>query len=155
MAARRSGRQAPNRAKNVFQPLFHRRIRRGGDDMKKTAMLVFSLLLALPAAQALAEATVTEAKLGKAVVDRNIANETAEFAVGEKAFLWVKVEGAADQTLTVTWAQGDNKYPVELKIGGSPWRTWASKTLQSAGSWSVTVSDSAGKVLKEMTLTVK
>lgn len=123
--------------------------------MKKIATLVLSLLLALPAARALAEATVTEVKLGKAVVDRNIANESAEFAVGEKAFLWVKVEGAADQTLTVTWVQGDNKYPVELKVGGSPWRTWASKTLQSAGSWSVTVSDSAGKVLKEMTLTVK
>jgi hypothetical protein len=123
--------------------------------MKKVATLVLSLALALPAAQALAEATVTEAKLGKSVVDRNVVNESAEFAVGEKAFFWVKVEGAADQMLTVTWIQGDNKYPVELKVGGSPWRTWASKTLQSAGGWSVTVSDASGKVLKEMTLTVK
>jgi hypothetical protein len=123
--------------------------------MKKFATLVLSLALALPAAQALAEATVTEAKLGKSVVDRNVVNESAEFTVGEKAFFWVKVEGAADQMLTVTWIQGDNKYPVELKVGGSPWRTWASKTLQSAGSWSVTVSDASGKVLKEMTLTVK
>lgn len=123
--------------------------------MKRIAMLICSLVLALPAAQAFADATVTEAKLGKSVVDRNVANESSEFAVGEKAFLWVKVEGAADQMLTVTWIQGDNKYPVELKVGGSPWRTWASKTLQSAGSWSVTVSDASGKVLKEMTLTVK
>ncbi len=123
--------------------------------MKRIAMLICSLVLALPAAQVFAEATVTEAKLGKGVVDRNVVNESTEFAVGEKAFLWVKVEDAADQTLTITWVQGENKFPVELKVGGSPWRTWASKTLQSAGAWSVTVSDSTGKVLKEMTLTVK
>ncbi len=123
--------------------------------MKRIAMLLCSLALALPAAQALADAAVTEAKLGKSVVDRNVTNEATEFSVGEKAFFWMKVEGAADQTLTVTWIQGDNKYPVELKVGGSPWRTWSSKTLQSAGAWSVTVSDSSGKVLKEMTLTVK
>jgi hypothetical protein len=122
---------------------------------KRIAMLFCSLALALPATQALAQAAVTEAKLGKNVVDRQLVDESAEFAVGEKAFLWVKVEGAANETLTVTWVMGENKYPVELKVGGSPWRTWASKTLQSAGAWSVTVSDSSGKTLKEMTLTVK
>jgi hypothetical protein len=84
-----------------------------------------------------------------------ITDETTTFAPGERAYLWLKVEDASGETLTVTWKINDQSYPATLNIGGSPWRTWASKTLHLAGEWTVTVSDSAGATLSESKLTVK
>jgi hypothetical protein len=119
--------------------------------MKKLLVLCAMLVpgLAFPAGK------VAEAKLGKGVVDRMIADESATFAPGEKAYLWLKVEDAAGESLTVTWLINDQSYPATLTIGGTPWRTWASKTLYSAGEWTVTVTDSAGATLNETRFTVK
>lgn len=122
--------------------------------MDKLVGLLATLALLVPAF-ACAAGTVAEAKLGKNVVDRQIADETTTFAVGEKAFLWLRVDDAAGETLTVTWKVNDQSYPATLSIGGSPWRTWANKTLYMAGDWTVTVSDSAGTTLNEAKLTVK
>lgn len=114
------------------------------------AMLAF--LVPVPA---LAAGKITEAKLGKNVVDRKVANESSVFAPGERAYLWMKVDDAAGETLTVTWEINGQTYPAELKIGGSPWRTWASKSLHIAGEWTITVTDAAGAKLHESKLTVK
>jgi hypothetical protein len=112
------------------------------------------LALAMPAS-ALAAGQVTEAKLGKRVVDRAIADETAVFVRGDRAYLWLRVEGTVDELLTVDWKVNELSFPVELKINGSPWRTWASKTLHIVGDWTVTVTDSAGKTLHEGRFQVK
>ncbi len=112
------------------------------------------LALAMPAL-APAAGQVTEAKLGKRVVDRRIAGETTTFAPRDRAYLWLKVEDTDDETLTVTWKVHDLAFPVDLKINGSPWRTWASKTLHVVGDWTVTVTDSAGKTLYEGSFKVK
>ena len=104
---------------------------------------------------ALAAGKITETKLGKNVVDRKVTNESSVFAPGERAYLWMKVDDAAGETLTVTWEINGQAYPADLKIGGSPWRTWASKSLHIAGEWTVTVTDAAGAKLHESRLTVK
>jgi hypothetical protein len=122
--------------------------------MKKLLALCAVLALLIPAL-AFPAGKVMEARLGKNIVDRNIADETTNFAPGEKAYLWLKVEDAAGETLTVTWKINDQAFPATLTIGGSPWRTWASKTLHIAGEWTVTVTDAAGATLNESTLTVK
>jgi hypothetical protein len=122
--------------------------------LKKFLALCALLALLVPTL-VLAEAKVVEAKLGKRIVDRTIADETTAFALGDKAFLWLKVEDAAGEALTVTWKVNDQAYPATLTIGGSPWRTWANKTLHSAGDWTVTVTDAAGATLSETSLTVK
>lgn len=122
--------------------------------MKKLLALCAMLALLVPAL-AFPAGKVAEAKLGKSIVDRKIAGETTTFAPGEKAYLWLKVEDAAGETLTVTWKINDQAYPATLNIGGTPWRTWASKTLHIAGEWTVTVTDAAGATLNESRLTVK
>jgi hypothetical protein len=122
--------------------------------MNKLARLLAMLALLVPAF-AYAAGTVAEAKLGRNVVDRQIVDETTTFAVGEKAFLWLRMEDAAGETLTVTWKIDDQAYPATLSIGGTPWRTWANKTLHIAGEWTVTVTDAAGTTLNETKLTVK
>jgi hypothetical protein len=122
--------------------------------MKRLLALCAALAVLVPA-QAFPAGTVMEAKLGRSIVDREIADETATFVPGEKAYLWLKVEDATGETLTVTWKINDQAFPATLSIGGSPWRTWASKTLHVAGDWTVTVTDAAGATLNESTLSVR
>ena len=122
--------------------------------MKKLFAALAMLALFVPAL-AFGQNLVTDAKLGRNVVDREITDETTTFAVGEKAYLWLRVEGGTGETLTVVWKVNDLEFPVDLSIGGSPWRTWATKTLHIAGDWSVTVSDAAGNTLNEAALKVE
>lgn len=122
--------------------------------MRKSFALCAMLALLVPT-QVLADAKVIEAKLGKRIVDRTIADETTTFSPGDKAFLWLKVEDAVGDALTVTWKINDQAYPATLTIGGTPWRTWSNKTLHIAGEWTVTVTDAAGAILSETRLTVK
>jgi hypothetical protein len=121
----------------------------------KKLFAAFAMLALFVPALAFAQNLVTDAKLGRNVVDREITDETTTFAVGEKAYLWLRVEGGTDATLTVVWKINDLEFPVDLRIGGSPWRTWSTKTLHLPGEWTVTVTDAAGNTLNESTLTVQ
>lgn len=121
----------------------------------KKLLAAFAMLALFVPALAFAQNLVTDAKLGRNVVDREITDETTTFAVGEKAYLWLRVEGGTGETLKVIWKIDDQEYPVDLRIGGSPWRTWATKTLHLAGDWTVTVTDAAGNTLNEATLKVQ
>ncbi|HEY5931013.1 MAG TPA: DUF2914 domain-containing protein [Burkholderiales bacterium] len=122
--------------------------------MKKilAACALLALAVAVPA---FAEVHVTEAKLGKRVVDRKITGETAIYKARDRAYLWLRVEGTNDDMLTVAWKVNDLVFPVELKINGDPWRTWASKTLHIVGDWTVTVTSSGGKTLHVARFKVK
>jgi Protein of unknown function (DUF2914) len=97
---------------------------------------------------------IGDAKLGKGVQDREIVDETTTFAVNEKAYLWLRVTGGPGD-IKVTWSIGDHSDSVSLHIGGSPWRTWANKTLWQAGEWKATVTDGNDQVLKEITFQVE
>ena len=97
---------------------------------------------------------IVDAKLGKDVKERMLVDEDSVFTKGSKAFLWMKLTGGASDEITVTWKNGTYTHSTTLIIGGSPWRTWASKTVGRAGEWTVTVTDSEGKVLKELKFTV-
>lgn len=123
--------------------------------------LLLCMLLAVVAVQAGAQEmetmsalTVAEAKLGKGVQDREIVNDTTTFALNDRVYLWLRVTGGPADSITVTWKTGDQSHSSKLNIGGSPWRTWSYKTAYTAGDWTVTVSDAAGNVLKEMAFTV-
>lgn len=98
---------------------------------------------------------VTDAKLGKGVQDRQIVDETTTFAVNDKAYLWVRLTGGPADDVNVNWSIGDHTDSIPLKVGGSPWRTWANKTLWMAGEWTVTVTDGSGQVLKEIKFQVQ
>ena len=119
------------------------------------ALLILSIpVLAQEGQMEMKRLEVAEAKLGKNVQDREIVDETTTFEVNEKAYLWMRVVGGSADSITVTWKTGDQSHDVKLNIGGSPWRTWANKTLYTAGDWTVTVTDADGAVLKEMAFTV-
>ena len=81
--------------------------------------------------------------------------ETFPSDVG-KVFAWMRVTGAAGQAIQVVWSHGDHTFTVPLEIGGSPWRTWSSKTIPPFwnGEWSVEVRDARGNSLVTAKFTV-
>ena len=132
--------------------------------MKKASVTALAMVLAVAMTcpylvaspgQVSAGIQTVEIKLGKGVAERQLTDETAEFAVNEKVYLWMKVTGAAGDTLRATWKTGNHTYTSDLAVGGSPWRTWCYKTAFLAGDWTVTVTDSKGEVLKEISFKVK
>jgi len=98
---------------------------------------------------------IVDAKLGTDVKDRTIVDENTTFPLNSKVFVWLKVAGAASETITVKWADGSVTHETQLSIGGTPWRTWANKTVAQAGDWTVTVTDGSGNILKELTFKVQ
>ncbi len=122
--------------------------------MKRFVAAIVSVFLFVPAL-AFAAASISEAKIGTGIVDREIAEETSTFALDETAYLWMRVVGGAGETVTVTWSNGDQSFDVPLSIGSDSWRTWSSKVLHLPGEWVVTVTDSSGATLHQSTLTVQ
>ncbi|HTT38545.1 MAG TPA: DUF2914 domain-containing protein [Burkholderiales bacterium] len=120
-----------------------------------TRVIAVVSVAALPLIAAAEGVQVAEAKLGKGVQDRQITDESTSFAVNDKVYLWLKLTGGPSDPVKVDWKIGDFTDSVSLKVGGSPWRTWSSKTAFKAGEWTVTVSDAGGNTLKEMKFTVQ
>jgi hypothetical protein len=117
-----------------------------------SALIASAMLLPIASAEGL---QVADAKLGKGVQDRNITEEATTFAVNDKVYLWLKLTGDGSDPVKVSWKVGDSVDTVTLKVGGSPWRTWSSKTAWKAGDWTVTISDASDQVLKELKFTVQ
>ena len=122
--------------------------------MKRLVAVVCAVALWMPLL-AWSEASITEAKLGTEIVDRQLSGETSTFSLNAKAFLWMRVTGGEGESITVTWKHGADEYPVTLSIGSNSWRTWSSKNLHLAGEWSITVTNAAGATIYETTLTVQ
>ncbi len=98
---------------------------------------------------------VAEARLGTDVQNKDLVGEDSSFVQDSKVYIWMKVTGGPADSIEVTWKHEDHTYATKLRIGGSPWRTWAYKTVAFAGEWTVTVTDATGNVLKEMAFSVK
>ncbi|UCC24647.1 MAG: DUF2914 domain-containing protein [Gemmatimonadales bacterium] len=124
------------------------------------------LLAAFPLAQgALAQGgaedeqgTVTvELVIATGVEDREPVGSGESFPadVG-RLFAWLRVTDGAGQTLRVVWIHGENRFPVSLEIGGSPWRSWSSKQIppEWTGPWTVEVQAPDGSVIQSTTVTV-
>ena len=91
-----------------------------------------------PAAPAAAAANV-EAAVGTSIAERQLAGAGESFPAGtSKLYCFTKISNAADSEIEHVWYRGDAEQGrVMLKIGGTPWRTWSSKSLgpDSAGDW--------------------
>lgn len=131
--------------------------------MKKIALLFVGILF-LSAGLTYAQDTnkkpeagpkVIEMKLGTGVQDKQISGEDSTFALNAKVYVWMKITGAAGDSIVVNWKNAANEYKATIGIGGNSWRTWAYKTMSAAGDWTVTVSTQSGNMLKEASFTVK
>ncbi len=117
-----------------------------------------ALVFAAPAALVAQDTKVgVEATLAQDVVDRMPVGAATTFApdVG-KVYLWTKVHGADGTQISHVWIHGSHEAVVELPVGGSPWRTWSSRTINPewTGEWRVEVRNAAGDVLETITFTI-
>ncbi len=89
--------------------------------------------------------------LGAAVENRQLVDENDRFSEGTAVWFWTRVEdGTPGDTIHHVWLrEGVEATRISLKLGGSPWRTYSSKTLwpESAGNWAVEARDETGRVL--------
>ncbi len=94
---------------------------------------------------------VTEMTLCESVVNNEPFNPGQSFAQGQKAYCWLKVEGAepGDYVLVQWWWDGSLQHEEKLRLGDTKWRTHCYKTLYQAGAWQVKVVNSAGQVLNQ------
>jgi hypothetical protein len=84
-------------------------------------------------------AAIVEAAVGTSIAERQLAGAGESFPAGTaKLYCFTKISNAGDAEIEHVWFKGDvEQGRVALKIGGSPWRTWSSKSLgpDSAGDW--------------------
>lgn len=84
-------------------------------------------------------AATVEVSVGTAVADHALTGAAESFPKGTaKLYCFSKVTGAADSEVEHVWYKGDAEQGrVKLKIGGSPWRTYSTKTLgeDASGDW--------------------
>ena len=126
-----------------------------------TTVIGFALaaLLAPQGVSAQRGLTVPESSVATMVVDRMPSGVAMTFPadVG-RVSAWTRIQGAEGNTMIHhVWIHGGvERADVELRIGGSPWRTWSDKAIppEWTGDWRVEVRDSGGSVLETMRFTV-
>lgn len=102
---------------------------------------------------------VAEIAIATAVVDRQPEGAGSSFPsdVGT-LYCWTRVTGAEGETqVEHVWYYNDQEVArVPLRIAGSSWRTWSSKTIMATatGNWRVDVVGPDGTVLKSASFTV-
>jgi hypothetical protein len=126
-----------------------------------TTVIGFALvaLLAPSGASAQGGLSVAESSVATDVVDRMPTGVAMTFpaSVG-RVYAWTRVQGASGETtIHHVWIHGDvERADIELRVGGSPWRTWSNKAIvpEWTGDWRVEVRDSSGNVLETIPFTV-
>lgn len=95
--------------------------------------------------------SITEYGVGTAVENHNLVGQSDRFSEGAQVAFWTRVEGGTrGHRIDHVWLrEGVEAGRVSLRIGGSSWRTYSTKTLYAgvAGDWAVEARDDAGRVL--------
>ena len=96
--------------------------------------------------------------VGTAVADHALTGAAESFPKGTaKLYCFSKITGADNSEVEHVWYKGDAEQGrVKLKVGGSPWRTFSSKTLgpDASGDWRCDVVQD-GKVLQSVKFKVE
>ena len=120
------------------------------------ATLLLALSTAFPAPVRAQDVSV-ELILATGIEEREPVGESTSFPanVGQ-VYAWMRITGLAGQALEIVWTHEDETFSVPLEIGGSPWRTWSSKTIPPdwTGDWRVEVQNQEGTVLAARDFTV-
>ena len=126
-----------------------------------TTVIGFALavLLAPHGVSAQGGLTVPESSVATMVVDRMPSGVAMTFPANVgRVTAWTRIQGAQGNTMIHhVWIHGGvERADVELRIGGSPWRTWSDKAIapEWTGDWRVEVRDGRGNVLETMRFTV-
>ncbi len=134
--------------------------------MKKGIIGVMAVCAALTMGQALAQAQAPQpaqpesqaqtGEVARAVFTSDISERepvdtlTALQPGTPRVYFFTELRNLEGQTVTHRWTQGDQVVAeIPFNVGGSRWRVWSSKNLDSGatGEWTVSVVDGAGNEL--------
>jgi cytoskeletal protein RodZ len=94
--------------------------------------------------------SVPEFGVGTQIVNRRLTGESDRFEEGTKVTFWTRVVGGeSGEPIRHVWLyRGAVMDTIELKLGGSHWRTYSRKTLPrgKVGPWAVELRDADGAV---------
>ncbi len=138
------------------------------DESKPAATTMEAQPAATPQAKAVTPAAAPETTSALQVVEISIAPEIKDRepvgaadkfpATVGKLYCYTKIVGGTEGTvITHRWKKGNDVMAVvQLKVNGSPWRTFSSKSIMSdwTGAWSVEVLE-GDKVLKTIDFTIE
>lgn len=86
-----------------------------------------------------ARAPTAELAIGTAVAERQLTGMAESFPSSTGAlYCYMKITNAAESRVEHVWYKGDTEMSrIKLTVGGSPWRTWSTKTLgaDALGDW--------------------
>lgn len=130
----------------------------------KSVSLLFAVVVSLFAVTAFAQETTTaamsaEVKVCTEIVDRMPVGEASSFpaSVGQ-VFVWSRITGGASESTVkhVYSHNGTEVASVELRVNGSSWRTWSSKSILPSwtGDWEVKVVDASGATIGSASFTI-
>jgi hypothetical protein len=126
--------------------------------MHRTLLATF-LLPAVLIAQSTPIRPHAELKTGTGVEKMELVGEASTFkvAAGTRIYVWAKVMGAADTTVTFVFSKGDKASKQELKVPRSPYRTNAYRTFRKGdeGEWTVKLIGDQEALLGSATFTVE
>jgi hypothetical protein len=130
--------------------------------MQKTFFWVFfALLLVFPLFLAFAQAEVQVEKMGAGtgIEQKELVGADSSFSssVG-KVYCFSKILGAEGKEIEQVWYFNDKEVNrVKIAVKYPSYRCWSYKTIQpnQTGTWRVDVVDTAGKVLKSISFTIK
>ncbi|RMF72029.1 MAG: DUF2914 domain-containing protein [Acidobacteria bacterium] len=96
---------------------------------------------------------VADSGVGRAVVNRTLADRTERFAEGETVWFWTRVVGGRKgDSIRHVWLHDGRLVGVAtLPVGGPHWRTWSRRTLEppATGRWTVRAVAPDGRILAE------
>jgi len=95
--------------------------------------------------------SITEFGVGSGIANRQLVGRSESFSEGSTVWFWTRVVGGSPgETIRHVWRrEGQEATVIELKIGGSHWRTQSRQNMRqgSSGRWSVEAQDAQGRLL--------
>lgn len=117
-------------------------------------LFLFTILLL--AAGGAAGQYIEDLQICANVVDLEPQDPKTQFEVGERAYLWMRLDAApVGQALTVEWFWNDSpQHTTTLTMSYANMRTYCYKTLHHAGNWRAEVKNSGGQLLQSVQILV-
>ena len=104
-----------------------------------------------------ADVSVSDLAVGTGVQDRVLQGAAKSFQASatSRVFCFGKITAkSAPTAVRYAWSKDGKKIDtVEIKVGGSPWRTWSSKAVD-AGAWKVEILDAQDQSVGSVEFTV-
>lgn len=122
------------------------------------AVVFMATISIIHAGDATKSALSAKIKIGTAMENREVVGEADSFPVNTPQLVgWSQITGATEPTeITHVWKlNGTEIASVSLKVPSSPFRTYSRKMLKGAGTYTLEVKDSSGKVIASKDVEVK